>query len=120
MTDLNTRRTIFIYEAARLAAIAAEAPIVPEEWWNRDDKFKSQMLDIVEQLCHPDSNLDPRTLHDGGVKAYAEMGWVYGAELDTVAKTHPDMVSYDELSKLERDKDEIFVTLCVIARNWIQ
>ena len=120
MDDLNTRRSIFIYETARLAAVAAQAPIVPEVWKDRDDAFRAQFLETVEYLCRPDSILDPETLHSKWVQSYEKMGWVYGAERDASAKTHPDMVPYNELDELERDKDEVFAALCVIARNWIQ
>jgi len=36
MSDLNERRAVFVYEAARLAAIAAQAPIVPVPWEERE------------------------------------------------------------------------------------
>lgn len=32
MSTLNERQAEFVYEAARLAAIAAQAPIVPVPW----------------------------------------------------------------------------------------
>lgn len=47
------------------------------------------------------------------------MGWRYGPVRDREAKTHPDMVPYDELERRERDKDAVFVALCEIARQWI-
>ena len=47
------------------------------------------------------------------------MGWVYGEDYDRVSKVHPDLVPYDELGQLERDKDEVFMALCDIARQWV-
>lgn len=119
MTDLNVRRAEFVYEGARLAAIAAEAPIVPEPWVEREQAFRDQFLDVIERETGPGRKADARELHEDWVKAYVEMGWVYGPERDPVEKTHPDMVPYDELGQLEQDKDGVFVALCEIARDWI-
>ena len=53
MTDatLIERRAWFVYEAARLAAIAARAPIVPATWEQREDAFKEQFLKVIERQC---------------------------------------------------------------------
>lgn len=116
---LNERRAEFVYEAARLAAVAANAPIVPEPWADREQAFKDQFLDVIERQTGPNRKTSPAELHDDWVKAYEAMGWRYGAARDPDAKTHPDMVPYDQLGQLERDKDEVFVALCEIARQWI-
>lgn len=120
MTGLRGRRAEFVYEGARLAASAALAPIVPEIWDRRDDAFRSQFIDVVERQCGPDRKDSPEELHEDWVKAYEAMGWKYGPERSPVAKTHPDMVPYAELGQLERDKDDVFVALCEIARKWIR
>jgi hypothetical protein len=53
------------------------------------------------------------------MEAYYAMGWSYGEEYDREAKTHPDLVPYAQLGRLEREKDSVFVALCEIARQWI-
>jgi hypothetical protein len=53
------------------------------------------------------------------MRAYIEMGWVYGEKYDRYAKVHPDLVPYAQLGQLERDKDDVFMALCDIARQWI-
>ena len=54
MTDiLNERRAIFVYDGARLAAIAANAPIIPEPWAERDDAFRLQFLEVIERQSGP-------------------------------------------------------------------
>ena len=40
--NLNGRRAIFVYEGTRIAAIAAQAPIIPEEWHERDVNFRER------------------------------------------------------------------------------
>ena len=116
---LNERRTIFIYEAARLAAIAADAPVIPEYWEEREPKFRDQMMEVIERQMGPMRSSSPEELHGGWVQAYIDMGWTYGPERCTENKTHPDMVPYNQLGQLEQDKDSVFVALCEIARQWI-
>lgn len=120
MNDLTVRRAEFVYEAARIAAIAADAPIVPELWLNREQPFKDQFLGVIERQCGPDRCMSPKQLHNDWVEAYKKMGWRYGPVRDVARKTHPDMVPYDELGELERDKDAVFIALCEIARQWIR
>ena len=116
---ITERRAEFVYDAARLAATAAGAPIVPEQWGDRGDDFKRQFREVIERQCSPLRSSSPAELHGGWVQAYIDMGWTYGPERDLALKTHPDMVPYSQLTKLEQDKDAVFVALCEIARQWI-
>ena len=120
MSGLNYRRAQFVYEGARIAAIAANAPIVPEIWVRREAEFKLQFLDVIKQQCGPMRKLSAKELHEDWVIAYQKMGWVYGELRDTEKRTHPDMVPYADLGQLERDKDDVFIALCDIARLWVQ
>jgi len=119
MSDLNYRRAKFVYEGARLAAAAAEAPIVPEPYDDREEAFRAQFEKVIERQMGPERSSNAEALHEDWVKAYEKMGWVYGPVRDTEKKTHPDMVPYNELGHLERDKDAVFVALCEIARKWV-
>ena len=119
MSNLNYRRAKFVYEAARIAAEMAGAPIVPEPYDHREGPFKMQFEKVIEKQTGPKRSNCAEELHDDWVKAYEVMGWVYGPVRDVEQKTHPDMVPYDELDHLERDKDAVFVALCEIARKWI-
>lgn len=119
MNSLNERRAEFVYNAARLAAMAAEAPIVPVEWLHREQPFKDQFLKVIERQCGEQRSHSPEELHCSWMQAYFAMGWVYGEKYDREAKKHPDLVPYADLGQLERDKDAVFVALCEIARQWI-
>jgi hypothetical protein len=110
---------IFIYEAARLQADAMNAPIIPPPWGERDAAFRTQFLDVITMMCGPDRKSDPAELHADWVRAYEAMGWVYGPVRDAEAKTHPDMVPFDQLEPREQAKDAVFIALCEIARKWI-
>ncbi len=116
---LNERRAEFVYDAARLAAMAAQAPIIPESWTDREEAFRKQFVEVIERQCGEMRSGSPEELHGSWMQAYIDMGWQYGPERDVDKKTHPDMVPYAQLGQLEQDKDSVFVVLCEIARQWI-
>ena len=113
--NINLRRAIFVYEAARLECEISWRPIVPEHWAERDDAFRTQFVKVVERQCSGDKFTSAEAAHDSWWLEYERMGWRYGPVRDTEAKTHPDMVPFDALPKAERDKDEIFLRLCAVA-----
>lgn len=112
-------RAEFVYNAARLAAIAAEAPIIPVEFKDREEAFKKQFLEVIKRQCGEQRSNSPEELHGSWMQSYFAMGWVYGEEYDIEKKTHPDLIPYSQLGQLERDKDSVFIALCEIARQWI-
>ena len=116
---LNERRAEFIYNACRLAAIAAKAPIVPVIWVEREDAFRKQFLKVIERQCGEQRSCSPEELHGSWMQSYFDMGWKYGEKYNREEKIHPDLVPYVELGQLEQDKDAIFVAICEIARQWI-
>jgi RyR domain len=111
MLSLTERRAQFVYEAARLAAAAAGAPIVPVPWAEREEPFKKQFLNVIARQCGPNRSTSPEELHEDWVKAYLAMGWNHGEKYDRKKKIHPDMVPYAQLGQLEQDKDSVFVAL---------
>ena len=119
METVNKRRAWFVYNAARLGAIAAQAPIVPIEWAERETAFKEQFLAVIERQCGEHRSNSPEELHGSWMQAYFSMGWVYGEVYDRENRKHPDLVSYAQLGRLERDKDAVFMALCDIARLYI-
>lgn len=117
--SLTERRAEFVYKGARIAAMAARAPIVPIAWADREDDFKSQFLDVIERQCGPSRSTSPEELHGSWMQSYLTMGWVYGEDYDREKRIHPDLVPYAQLGQLEKDKDALFVALCEIARNFV-
>ena len=116
---ITDRRAEFVYDAARLAAVAAKAPIVPLPWKEREQDFKDQFLNVIERQCGPQRSSSPEELHGSWMQAYISMGWVFGEKYDRDRRVHPDLVPYHQLGKLEQDKDSVFVALCEIARQWV-
>ncbi|HEU4437673.1 MAG TPA: RyR domain-containing protein [Methylomirabilota bacterium] len=119
MKTLTERRAEFVYNAARLAAIAACAPIVPVPWAEREEPFRRQFLEVIERQTGSQRSSSPEELHRSWVQAYLALGWQYGDKYDREAKRHPDLVPYAQLGHLERDKDAVFVALCEIARLYV-
>ena len=119
MNKLTERRAEFVYNGARLAAQAANAPIVPVLWSEREEPFKVQFLAVIKRQCGEQRSKSPGELHGSWMQSYFTMGWVYGETYDSGNKIHPDLVPYADLGQLERDKDAVFVALCEIARQWI-
>lgn len=119
MNEVTERRAAFVYDGARIAAIAANAPIVPVLWDEREEPFKEQFREVIERQCGEQRSRSPEELHGSWMQAYIGMGWKYGEKHDPDAKTHPDMVPYADLQQQEQDKDAVFVALCEIARQWI-
>ena len=118
-STLTERRAEFVYNAARLAAQASNAPVIPALWEDREEPFRTQFLKVIERQCGEHRSKSPEELHGSWMQSYFAMGWTHGEEYDTERKTHPDLVPYADLNQLERDKDAVFVALCEIARQWI-
>lgn len=118
MSDLLNRRAEFVYNAARIAAIGASAPIVPVPWSEREDAFRDQFLAVIDRQCGPHRSISPEELHGSWMQSYYGMGWVYGEEYDREQRLHPDLVPYAQLGQLEQDKDAIFILLCDVAREF--
>lgn len=113
------RQAEFVYNAARLAAIASEAPIVPVPWAEREGPFREQFVHVIERQCGDQRSRSPEELHGSWMQSYFAMGWIYGEVYDREKKVHPDLVPYANLGQLERDKDAVFVALCEIARQFV-
>ena len=119
MEALIERQAEFVYNAARLAAIAANAPVIPDVWHTREQAFQEQFRLVIERQCGASRSSSPEELHGSWMQAYFSMGWVYGEEYDRATKVHPDLAPYADLGQLERDKDAVFIALCEIARLFI-
>ena len=68
-----------------------------------DDQLESLLDGIRFQDEHPDNT--PEENHDNWMKAKTEQGWVYGEVKDFEKKTHPDLVPFDKLPEVEKNKD---------------
>lgn len=53
----------------------------------------------------------PQDSHNNWMRQKLEDGWVYGAEKDAEAKTHPCLVPFDHLPREQQLKDHLFVAV---------
>lgn len=60
--------------------------------------------------------LDPEKNHEIWMDTKVSQGWIYGKEKDLEKKTHPDLVPFDKLPKIEKDKD-IMDSMMIQAAN---
>jgi len=120
MSDLLERRSAFVYEGCRIAAIGAKAPIIPALWEDREEDFREQFYKVIERQMGEYRSKSPEELHGSWMQAYLDRGWVGGETYDPENRIHPDLIPYIELGILEKDKDAVFVAMCEIARLWIR
>jgi len=73
--SLSERRAEFVYNAARLAAIGANAPIAPVIWTEREQPFKDQFIKVIERQCGEQRSNSPEELHGSWMQSYFAMGW---------------------------------------------
>ncbi len=68
-----------------------------------EDQLESLMDGVRFQDEHPENTIEQN--HDNWMRMKTEQGWVYGDVKDFEAKTHPDLVPFDELPVVEQRKD---------------
>lgn len=83
---------------------------VPHPMDLKDVQLPDDILELGEIIA--------KNVHEVWAKARLEEGWTYGEEKDSVKKTTPCLVSYEELSEAEKDYDRntAFETLKLIVK----
>src|SRR5258708_36129893 len=67
---LTERRAEFVYDAARLAAIHAGAPIIPAVWKEREQGIREQFLEVIERQSGDERSKLPEELTGSRVAGY--------------------------------------------------
>lgn len=62
-----------------------------------DVQLPEELNVLAEQMA--------KNVHEVWVKSRITQGWIYGDERNDVLKTHPCLISYDELPDVEKDYD---------------
>lgn len=81
---------------------------VSEPWDQCPEWMKQSVLEGVQKAR---MGATPEELHQSWCDNRLSLGWRYGPIKSELAKTHPCLVSYDELPEDQRFKDAIFHTL---------
>lgn len=93
------------HEANRALQVELGDPAISPHWdeapqWQRDSAIEG-----VESTLE---GADPEGLHESWCDFKEKDGWVYGEVKDADKKTHPCLVSYDQLPEEQRVKDDLF------------
>lgn len=75
---------------------------VDAEEWQR----QSAVNGVKYALDNPDGSPDAQ--HNAWMKEKLDDGWVYGDIKDATLKTHPCIVSYEDLPLMQQAKDHLF------------
>lgn len=67
------------------------------------DQLDSLKQGVLFGLLRPNST--PEENHKNWMEQKISQGWIYGKIKDMDKKTHPDLVPFDKLPKIEKDKD---------------
>lgn len=95
---------------------AATNPDTPTESWGALDEHRRQgVLDGVKAVLEGAVST-PQQAHENWMRFKQDAGWTQGPVIDTVAKQHPCICSWESLPEAERGKDRVFVA-SVIAAN---
>lgn len=106
----------FIAHVRHIAWISYQ--IAAGQPWNaeiNEDQMES-LLDGIQYLRdYPDSTAEEN--HENWRREKLRQGWKYGKKKDFRTKRHPDLVAYDQLSKIERGKDRADMIIHEEARK---
>lgn len=75
------------------------------EQWQRD----SAIMGVIFRLNNPNAGEDAQ--HNAWMKDKLNEGWVYGEVKDSVNKTHPCLVPFNELPEFQQKKDRLFCAI---------
>ena len=98
-----------VHEALRAWCAANGQQAYPA--WSRAPKDSRQST--IESVLHiiKNPNASPGEHHEQWVAQKRREGWRIGEIKNRKAKTHPLLVTYDELPEIERTKDRILIAI---------
>lgn len=85
----------------------------PENFEISQERLESLIQGTKWALANPNATAEDN--HKNWMKCKQEQGYTYGEKLDTVKKTHPSMIPFEELSKVEQDKDVMDLLMTKLA-----
>src|SRR5215831_17067130 len=93
-----------------------ELPIVqgdprPSPPWDEAPEYqvRENVASVVAALADPGRT--PELNHQGWYERLIADGWRHGPVKDEAAKTHPDLVPFDQLPEHEKQKDRLFMAI---------
>jgi len=118
---INMTREEFIARVRYLGWICfqmgADLPLhdVPEDYEISPERLESLINGTSWALENPEAT--PEENHVSWMESKRQQGYVYGDTLSVENKTHPSMVTFDELPKIEQDKDKMDLLMVKLANK---
>ena len=81
--------------------------------WQKDSAING----VKFALANP--HVTPEDMHDNWMEEKIANGWIYGDVKSEAVKTHPCLVSYENLPEQQKCKDYIFRHIVTIVKNSI-
>jgi hypothetical protein len=83
----------------------------PSPPWDEAPEYqvRETIASVVAALADPERT--PEQSHQGWYERLIADGWQYGPVKDEAAKTHPDLVPFDQLPEHEKQKDRLFMAI---------
>lgn len=88
---------------------------VSEDYTISQERLESLINGSIWALDNP--NATPEDNHNNWVEAKKKQGYSYGDTLDVDKKLHPSLVAFNELSKVEQDKDVMDLLMVRLANE---
>ena len=97
--------------------MGADLPLhdVPEDYKISDERLKSLITGTKYVLENPATTAKEN--HNLWMEEKMNQGYTYGDVLDVEKKTHPSMIPFEDLSDVEKRKDEMDVLMVRLANN---
>lgn len=87
-----------------------------------DPPFKSatyyQINEVIQRVMNAFAGETPEEYHKAWVARRRDKGWVYGPGFNSITKTHPNMVNYQDLPQDQVAKDSMFETIVNAFKDW--
>lgn len=87
-------------------------PVAPT--W--DEFPEDQQEGVIQGVRLALDGATPEQLHQSWLDHKVEEGWTYAPDKDAAAKTHPCLVSYDELPEEQKIKDRLFNAIVTVLK----
>ena len=83
---------------------------IPQPIDTSDIRLPEELNELIEKMA--------KNVHEVWAQSRIDQGWTYGEERNDTIKTHPCLVSYEELPEIEKayDRDTALGTLKLICK----
>jgi hypothetical protein len=105
-SDEQIARVVHAANSELQAVLGDPAPSQP--WDHEPQEIRDN---AVLGVRNARNGMTPAEHHQAWVEDKMRQGWRYGASKDPVAKTHPCLVSFDQLPHEQRVKNVLFIAI---------